>query len=133
MPWLSPGGRQARSSLEPLCPRVVVSGRARVCDIIVGRSSSPRLRFPVILELATAAVAAQSNDGVCPSYSPEHARLFESGSDYGFAARFNYARTDEQPLLAEFGIAHAFFVAFEIIGLGVEDFPQFDVVCGYCA
>ena len=60
--------------------------------------------------------AAQGNNGVCAVDSPEHAGLFESGADDGFASGFDDAGAYEEVLAAELGIPHALGIALEVRG-----------------
>ena len=59
---------------------------------------------------------SQSDDGIGPTDCPEHPGLFQTGANYGLAARFDNARADEELLLAEFGVTHARGVSLEVIG-----------------
>jgi hypothetical protein len=38
---------------------------------------------------------------------------------------FDHSRAHEQSLLAKLGIAHAFFIVFEVVGFGAEVLCQF--------
>lgn len=66
----------------------------------------------------------EGDDGVGAADSPEHAGLFESRTDRGFASGFDDAGADEQMLLAELGVAHSFGVGFKVIRLGAKLFQN---------
>ena len=53
--------------------------------------------------------------------------LFEAGSDHGFASGFDHARTDEEVLAAELGIAHALGIPLKVVGLGADLFRDFGI------
>ena len=48
-------------------------------------------RLPVVLQSAIEVAATQGNDGVSPSNRPEHAGLFEAGTDDRLASSFDDA------------------------------------------
>src|SRR5439155_19647166 len=49
-----------------------------------------------------------------PQFRPEHARLFTSRADDGFAARFHHARSNEKPPFAKGSVLHPANVVQEI-------------------
>src|ERR1039458_10522150 len=67
--------------------------------------------------MAAVATTAERNDGVSSSDGPEHTRALEARADHGFASGFDYAGADKQALLTECGIAHAFGITFQVVGL----------------
>jgi hypothetical protein len=76
--------------------------------------------LPVVLESAVEMTAAQGQDRVRIPHTPKHAGLFEAGADNRFAAGFDYTRSYEQVLLAEFGIAHTFGIALKVVGFSAD-------------
>ena len=51
--------------------------------------------------------ASEGDDVIGSANGPEHARLFETGSDDSFASGFDHTGADEQVLAPELGVAHA--------------------------
>jgi hypothetical protein len=107
---------------------IAVSGW--VCDIEV-ESGGPAI-LPIVLEVAIEVATAEGNDSVGPTNCPEHARLLEAGTDYGFASRFDDARADKQVLAAKLGVAHAFGISLKVACLDANllDYLRIDYIDG---
>ena len=71
--------------------------------------------------------ATEGDDRVCAGDGPEHAGLFEAGTDHGFATGFDDAGADEQVLAAKLRIAHALGISLEVVGLGTNLLGEFGV------
>ena len=69
--------------------------------------------------------ATEGEDGVGAVDRPEHAGLFETRTDDGFATGFDDAGANEEVLLAELGIAHAFGMGFKVVGFDAQLFRHF--------
>lgn len=70
----------------------------------------------------------QGNDRVGAANGPEHAGLFETGTDDGFAGRFDHARAYEQVLAAKLGIPHALGIPLKVIRLDANLLGQLGMV-----
>src|ERR1039458_7274572 len=105
------------------CPKCQTAARDG-CATWKRRSSGRAARLPVVLEAVVEVAASQGDDGVGSADRPEHAGLFETRADYGFAAGFDDARADEQMLGAECGVAHALGVFLKVVGLDADLFRQ---------
>ena len=100
--------------------------RVRDMKMIKDRSGSHGAPIgPVVFEVAVEFAAAQGDDGIGASNRPKHARLLEAAPDYGFAACFDYAGTDEEMLGAKRGVTHSLGVLFKVSGLLTNLFGQF--------
>jgi hypothetical protein len=71
--------------------------------------------------------ASESDDRVCAGDSPEHARLFEAGTDYGFTACLDDAGANEQVLTTVLRIAHTVGISLKIIRFGADLVRKFGV------
>jgi hypothetical protein len=70
---------------------------------------------------------SQGDDRVGPAEGPEHAGLFQAGSDDCLAAGFDYTGADEEVLTAELRITRTAGVALEVVGLGANLFLDLDI------
>ena len=52
--------------------------------------------LPVVFKAVIELAAAQGDDGVGVANGPEHAELFEAGTDHGLASGFDDARADNK-------------------------------------
>ena len=66
--------------------------------------------------------ASQGDDGVGSGDGPEHARLFQALANHCLATGFDDARAYENPLSAEFCVAHGGGVVFEVVDLSPAEF-----------
>src|SRR5208282_2429588 len=58
--------------------------------------------------------AAQGENIFRPRLTPEHARLFATGPDDGFASGLDHTRTDEETFAPEGPVLHALHVVDEV-------------------
>ena len=70
---------------------------------------------------------AEGDDSVGSSDCPEHAGLFEAGTDYGFASGFDDAGADKQVLAAELGVAHALGISLKVVCLDANLLDDFRI------
>src|SRR6267143_946174 len=120
--------RRSRHTPSRICTRRSSSGSSAKGGVSSGarheswKSRSPRL--PVVFKAAVELAAAQGDDGVGSAYCPKHAGLFGTGTNDGFATRFNNTRPNEEVLLAELGITHPCSVPFKVVGCDADCLPQ---------
>src|SRR6266852_9440830 len=114
--------RQRISQENGSCKVNDASCRLRGARHESGKSRSPRL--PVVFKASVELAAAQGDDGVGSAYCPKHAGLFGTGTNDGFATRFNDARANEEVLLAELGITHPCSVPSKVVGFDADCLPQ---------
>jgi hypothetical protein len=72
--------------------------------------------LPTVIDWA----AAESDDGICATDGPEHAGLFEAGTNHALATGFDDTGADKQVLASDFGVSHAFGVALKVSSLESE-------------
>jgi hypothetical protein len=70
--------------------------------------------FPEIVIPSAGIDTSKSKDMFGAGFSPEHAGLFTSRPDNGFAAGFDHAGSDEVPLSTEGSVLHAVDIAGEV-------------------
>src|SRR5258708_38275145 len=84
---------------------------------IIGGSLGVESCFPEIVEPATGANAAQSQNIFRSRCAPEHAGLFAARADDRLAPGFDNPRTDEEATTTESTILHTLHVADEVAQL----------------
>src|ERR1019366_8734935 len=92
------------------------NGRAGDIEVEIKRPGVTPSILKAIVEMAT----SQRDDGVRATNGPEHAGLFEPGTDDGFATSFDDTRADEQMLTTKLRVAHTFGLLFEIVCLDTK-------------
>jgi hypothetical protein len=63
---------------------------------------------------------SQRNDRVGTTSRPEHAGLFQAGTDDSLASGFDDTRADEQVLTAELRVPHTFGISLKVVCLSAD-------------
>ena len=83
------------------------------------KSSRPTA-LPIILESPVEMTTSQRNDRVGATNRPEHAGLFQAGTDDSLASGFDHPRADEQVLTPELRVSHTFGISLKVVCLSAD-------------
>ena len=72
--------------------------------------------------------ASQGDDRIRTADGPEHAGLFQAGTDNSLATGLDHTRADKQMLTAELRVAHTLGISFKVISLIANLFDNFGIV-----